>query len=233
MTQTTIDFTEFLKRVGVVALTASLLFLAWKAIDVLLLIFFGVLLGVLLITFTSWLTRYTALGWRWALGLVLLLLVALLFGAGLLIGPRISQQVSGFNQQLNQSIQSLEQRLSESSWGRNLLQRAPVLEAPGSEGQAGAADNAASPDAPEQQGVQQGTGTSSGQSEAQSPNLGGAAAVAGNVFSSALNLLSTVFSLFGDMILVVFTAIFCGCQSEDVPEWNRHAVSRAAARAGT
>lgn len=208
MTHSSTDLTDFLKRVGIVALVGILLFLAWKAADVLLLIFFGVLLGVLLITFTKWVTRFTPLSWRWALGLVLVLLVALLVGVGWLVGPRISQQVSGFNQQLNESIQSIEQRLSESSWGRAVLQRAPMLDAPTGEGTAGQANEIESQGRPDQPRTQQEVVPSQGQGEAQTPSLGGAAALAGNIFSSAVSLLTTVFSLFGDIILIVFTAIF-------------------------
>ena len=205
MTQTGTDLTDFLKRVGIIALVVVLLFLAWKAADILLLLFFGVLLGVLLITLTSWIVRFTPIAWRWALGLVLILLVGLLVGAGWLVGPRLAQQVGGFNQQLNQSLQSIEQRLSESAWGRGVLERAPVLEAPDST-QPADTDGQATPS----EGARQEQGLGPGRTQTQEPVAGleGAGALLGNVFSSAVNILTTLFQLFGNIILVVFTAIF-------------------------
>jgi predicted PurR-regulated permease PerM len=111
------DHNGFLRRLALTLLFVALTFLAWKAQHVLLLTFFGILLAVLLTTLTKWTTTALRPGWRWALGLVLMVLIALLVGAGWLIGPRLAQQSGQFSQQLNQAVTSFEQRLSSSEWG--------------------------------------------------------------------------------------------------------------------
>lgn len=91
----------------VVAVVAAVALVAYTA-HVLLLLFAGLLVGVLLDALAAQVSRWTGLGRRAGLALVLLLGAGLLTGLGFLVVPRVVEQVS-----------SLAERLPE-AWGSNL-----------------------------------------------------------------------------------------------------------------
>lgn len=217
MIQHTNDVGEFLRRVALVVLVVALALLAWKAASVLLLIFFGVLIAVLLTAATEGLRRLVRIPWRLALGVVGILVLAFFAGIGLLVGPQLSRQASGLDENLSSSIQSFESRLAGSEWGRAVLQRVPVLEDPSGAGGAGpqqgqegqGTQQDAQQTQPQDRGQARGQDPQQNQGQQQPQGRGGQAqGGAGSVFSTVASLLASVAKALGDLILVLFIGIF-------------------------
>ena len=203
---------EFLKRAALTLLVAALLFLAWRVANVLLLVFFGVLLAVLLTTFTHFISRHTPLNQRWSLGLVIVVVLALLGGAGWLIGPRLSQQAGSLGTELPRAMESFEQRLSGSEWGSWLLQRAPILEMPAGSSTTPGGD-AAAPQAGDRQAAGETAADGSGPGApaagaAAGQGAGGTGGSSGNFVSTLFSVLTTIAGIFGDALLVLFIGLF-------------------------
>src|SRR5690348_17317865 len=80
----------------VLGLLALALFL-WYALDVLLVVFAGVLLGVFFRSLADWVSQLTGIPVRWSLAIVMVMLVGLLAGAGWLVVPQIVGQADQFS----------------------------------------------------------------------------------------------------------------------------------------
>lgn len=119
------------RRRAIFAISITLFFLLLvvivvEAASVLAVIFLGVLFAVLLDGLTRVVVRSTPLP-RWlALSIVCLLLLALVAGAGLLVGPRISGQLDELGQQITEAWAELRDKLSESRLLRPLVQDVPT-----------------------------------------------------------------------------------------------------------
>lgn len=126
------DRAGFLDRagwgVGLLA-GAGLLLLAWYARSVLLVVFAGVLLGVILRWPGEWLHERTGLNPAIGVGLVSFVGLALLLGAFWLRGGAIASQAHELGRQLPQAIDRLRDQVSSTDWGQAILSRIP----PGSE----------------------------------------------------------------------------------------------------
>jgi predicted PurR-regulated permease PerM len=93
-----------------------LVLLLWQIFDVILLAFAGILFAILLRTPADWLARHTRIPEGWALLIVVVLVVALLTGAGWLFGHSLSEQFAALVQRLPQMISKLRDRLADYSW---------------------------------------------------------------------------------------------------------------------
>jgi predicted PurR-regulated permease PerM len=93
--------------VGLVALVAILLYLAGQLIDVLLLVFAGILVAVSIDGVSRLFARYLPLSRFWTLSLAFLLIVLLFVGLGALIGPPLMAQFPQLIQQLPEALQEL------------------------------------------------------------------------------------------------------------------------------
>ena len=98
----------------------------WRASDIFLLAFAGLLLGVLFRTLSNLLERYARLPGGWSLAAAVGLLFVLLGLVGLLIGPRLAGQVDTLLTSLPTSVSGLESQLSRYGWGERLLEQVPV-----------------------------------------------------------------------------------------------------------
>ncbi len=108
----------------VTAVGLGLIFM-WYAVEVLLLVFAGILLATVLRALADLLAGYTPLSSGWALLIVLLALVGGLGVGGWLLAPPISAQVDELAQALPQSVGQVEQWLEQFPWGRELLNLQP------------------------------------------------------------------------------------------------------------
>lgn len=99
----------------------ALLFL-WFEWKLIFLAFAGLLLALLLHTITTWIQRRTHMGPGWSYLATLVLITAIIAGAGALIIPRAITQVSQIATILPQSIAQVKHFLEEKSWGRTLLE---------------------------------------------------------------------------------------------------------------
>lgn len=109
-----------LLRVGLVAL---LVLLAWWLVDVLLLVFAGVLVAVLLRAPADWLATRTRLSPNLALAVVFVVLALALGGVGFAVAPEIGRQFDELTKQVPEAARSLAGSLEKYGWGRWLLAR--------------------------------------------------------------------------------------------------------------
>jgi predicted PurR-regulated permease PerM len=107
-------------RLGLIAL---LVLLAWWLVDVLLLVFAGVLVAVLLRAPVDWLSARTRLSPNLALVLVFVVLALGLGGTGVVIAPEIGHQIDELTRQVPEAARELAGSLERYGWGRWLLAR--------------------------------------------------------------------------------------------------------------
>ncbi|MGH7965458.1 MAG: AI-2E family transporter, partial [Candidatus Binatia bacterium] len=112
---------DFLRRtlvvIGLTALVGLVGFILWSAVQVLLLVFAGILLAVFLRGVSDWVSAHTPLSSGWALAGVLTGLL-LLFGLGFwLLAPRVIEQADQLVQSLPRGVERVEQWLEQYTWG--------------------------------------------------------------------------------------------------------------------
>jgi predicted PurR-regulated permease PerM len=115
----------FLARVGVVLIAAALALLVWHALDVLLLVFVGVLLAVFLRGLSGEVSRGTGLGEGWALGVVGLAALLLVGGAAWWLAPEVAAQATELRRNLPESVRQAEGWLARYGWGGALIDQMP------------------------------------------------------------------------------------------------------------
>lgn len=195
----------FLRRllltVGVTALTIVVLFLLWRAANVFLLAFAGLLFGVLLLSIANLFSRRTPLEGHGSLFAALLLVVLLLAGAGWLVGPRLAGQISSLSQGISEPLGRIEAFLAQYGWGDRLLESAPGLEALDTSSGGGASPQ--TPSATPSRG-----GASPASTETEGSELDELPLPEEDLLSNVFSFLSTVVGVLADLLLVVFFGIF-------------------------
>lgn len=131
-TATSIDETSpfaFARRVFTAAVISLFVvavgLLLWYAVDVLLLVFAGVLFGVLLRGISRALNARTKLGYEWSLAVVLILLLIIVGLTGWFLAGRIAAQAGTLTEAMPQAINKLSAQLQGYSWGARLLDEIP------------------------------------------------------------------------------------------------------------
>lgn len=104
-----------------IAIAAAVLLLLWIAGHVLLVIFAGILLGILLFGVSHWLSTHSFLSYGWALVLVTVAAVIVIGLGGWLLAPRVTAQLSQLQQEIATPGDTVRQFLSQYGWGRALL----------------------------------------------------------------------------------------------------------------
>jgi predicted PurR-regulated permease PerM len=104
-------------------LLIAALAIAWYARYVLLLIFAGILVAIFLQTLSRWLADHSPLGYRPALALVVLLLVAAVLAAATLFGAQMVVQANQLYETLPTSVENVRQQIDNTDWGHFLLHR--------------------------------------------------------------------------------------------------------------
>ena len=125
------ELLAFARRVLVATLVVVsvllVLLLIWYAADLLMLVFAGVLISILLRTFSEFLVKRTRLGYGLSLGLVALGLVILVIGTSWLVTDRIIDQLKELQTLLPQALQNFKGYLGRYEWGRNAIDSLPNL----------------------------------------------------------------------------------------------------------
>ena len=120
---------SFARRIAVATLVVILLLalaaVFWLGIHVLLQAFAGVLFAVFLTALSEWLSEKTRLSYRLSLVVVFVGLLLALGGLGWLLASRLSVQITELMRKLPESLGQLRDYLSQSGWGRKLLQHMP------------------------------------------------------------------------------------------------------------
>lgn len=102
------------------------------ALDILLLFFLCALIAVGLRGVSDGVAAHTPLSERWALVLVVIASLVLIIGTGILVGPRLAQQLSQLVETLPQSLNQIEDQLRQYSWGQQIVDQIPSFtEIPG------------------------------------------------------------------------------------------------------
>lgn len=118
---------RILVAVGVTVAVLSLLALLWFAVDMLLLVFAGILVAVLLRAPADWLAGHTPLSGGWSVGVVIVALALLLWGGGVLMTTPVMDQFNTLSTMLPQTIVDLKQQLLNNSWGEQLVRQAQTI----------------------------------------------------------------------------------------------------------
>lgn len=123
---------SFLRRtlitVGILAMTVVGLWVLWIGLEVVLLVFGGMLFAVLLRAATQGLKQVTKLPDKPAVIIVSLLFVALVIGFFWLIGPQISAQVGDLSESFAEIANQAVETLLQYEWGQQLLDLLPIEE---------------------------------------------------------------------------------------------------------
>ncbi len=113
---------------GLVILAVLMGTIVWRAFDVLLVIFAGILLGVFLYSLSHKVSDYLPIGYAWCLALVMVLsfggMAVLLY----FLVPHVADRISQLTQQLGDAVGQIRQQLQQSSWGQQLLGQTPSLD---------------------------------------------------------------------------------------------------------
>jgi predicted PurR-regulated permease PerM len=110
--------------ISVVVLFAALALVLAFAADVLLVIFAGLLFGVLLGGGGEWLARLLGIGRGWGVALFILLSVLALSGAFLGFAPAAAEQFDRLAEEIPPAVETLRARLEEYAWGEEVIRRA-------------------------------------------------------------------------------------------------------------
>ncbi len=103
----------------------SLFLLIGYAANFFLLVFGGILFGVLLSALARLLQKKTKMGYGLALACVMGVLVLVIGGTIWLLAPTVSQQTEELSNSLPKAFERLKTNLSQTSWGKRLLQGLP------------------------------------------------------------------------------------------------------------
>lgn len=104
------------------------LLLLWYGFRPLLVIFGGLLLGVLLNGLSRFVQRHTPLSYAWAFGVVMVVLLGLIGGGSWLIGGQLASQADILAQKTPEAIRALTASIREFTWGEWLLSNLPSSE---------------------------------------------------------------------------------------------------------
>lgn len=119
----------FVRKAAIASLVAFMLLalglLLGYAANFILLVFGGILTGVLLATIAGLLHRKVGLTYGLSLATVVLLIGALCTATVWLLAPTVSQQTEQLAQAMPQAINRLEATLSQTSWGKKILEGVP------------------------------------------------------------------------------------------------------------
>ena len=118
----------FLMRVGIITAIVLILLLMWYAVNVLLLIFAGILLAVFLRGLSDAVSRFTGLPPGWSLAAVILTILLTVGGLTWWLAPSVAEQAAELRRALPESVKQGEAWLAQYGWGRQIIERMPTLD---------------------------------------------------------------------------------------------------------
>ncbi len=123
---------NFLKRtlivIGLVTAVTLLVLFAWHIVDILVLLFAGILFSVFLTSVSGWIRQHTPLSHRQSLAVTTLVLLLLVVAVGWFAVPNLVDQSEKLGSNLQDSIGSLQSTLADQAWAQPLLNRLPSTE---------------------------------------------------------------------------------------------------------
>ena len=122
---------SFLKKVLIfvlIALAVTLLVMfVGRAIDTLLVIFGGILLGIIFRAVRDFIHQSTGLGHKISLALVLITFLGGVVGTSYLLAPSIIDQANTFYEEIPETWEMTKRNISQFHWGRELAQENPKI----------------------------------------------------------------------------------------------------------
>lgn len=106
-----------------IAGSAAVCLLIWLFHAELLLVFLAVLLAVSLRGASDWLAQRSPLSPRWAMALIMILVVLAIAGFGMWVGPQLFQQGNELVKALFGEISHLADRYGQTKWGQSLIEK--------------------------------------------------------------------------------------------------------------
>lgn len=97
----------------------------WLSIDVVLVVFAGILLAIFLRTLSQWVSRHTPLSDGWSLATVTLGLLGILVGTGWLAAPDVAEQLDLLTKEMPRAVETLWQKIERYEWAGRLLDEVP------------------------------------------------------------------------------------------------------------
>ena len=121
-----VDITHIYDLLRLVVVATAVILAIWLLSDVLMVVFAATLMAVILYGTASLLSRVTRLPYWAALMIVIVVLTGLLVGLGVVAGPGLSEQVKSLRGALTEQTKGLQDRLSQTEWGKFILQYVPA-----------------------------------------------------------------------------------------------------------
>jgi predicted PurR-regulated permease PerM len=118
------DLRRFAEKLGILVAVALAIWLWNTALQVVLLVFAGILFGIGMHRVSTTVAGWTRLSRRKALALVSVLLVGILVLAAWFIVPSVGKQLQELGASLPKSVQRLQETISTHAWGREALKAA-------------------------------------------------------------------------------------------------------------
>jgi predicted PurR-regulated permease PerM len=103
--------------ISISALIIGLLFFLGYVVNILLLVFAGILLAVLLRALSRILQKFLPLSESIALLVVIVLLLFIITGFGMIIGPNLMEGLGNLADKIPSSIEKLKETIKQYSWG--------------------------------------------------------------------------------------------------------------------
>jgi predicted PurR-regulated permease PerM len=118
----------FLIRVGIITALVLILLLLWYAVNVLMLVFAGILVAVFLRGLSGAVTRLTGLPAGWSLAAVIITILLAVGGLVWQLAPSVVEQAGELRRALPEAVRQGEARLAEYGWGRRLIEQMPTFQ---------------------------------------------------------------------------------------------------------
>lgn len=120
---------SFLKKVLIavaVAATITLLVLfIGYAVNILLLVFMGILLGIIFRSLRDIFSGFAGIPPTASLGIVVIFLLVMIVGSGYLLAPRVFEQASMMYEQVPQEWNNIKQQIWQYEWGKEVARENP------------------------------------------------------------------------------------------------------------
>ena len=207
-------------RTGIVMLMIFGAIFLWLAIDLLLLVFAGILLAVFLRSLALGVSNHTPLSTGWALLVVILALLGTAVGAGTLFAPRLAEQTQELAETLPAAMEDIEGQIRQNGFGDGVLDRVIERATQPSPGDGEQNDNAEGEKAESSGGADEGQGTGQQGTAAEAetegddkekPGLKEAQdAVVGHAAGAAWHVMDGLIAL----VIVIFTGLYLAAHPE-------------------
>ncbi len=119
---------DFFIRVGIITVLVLILLLMWYAVNILLLIFAGILLAVFLRGLSDLVSRFTNLPESLSLAVVIIGFIFTISGLIWGLAPSVFDQADELRRALPESVNKGEEWLTQYSWGRQIVERMPTFQ---------------------------------------------------------------------------------------------------------